>query len=329
MIIRRKHTANFTTIGNALFNDERLKADEIGIIGYLLSRPPDWEVRRPQLGKRFGMGREAIKRVVWNAMRHGWIVANRTRLADGRLFTIYEVRDLPGPELSDDDVRAALSLGSSEPAGNDAESGEPEHASTSDPPAVEGPPPTAQPETGQPSTGQPAPGNPYVASKKEATKYGFTKDLSTKRAREFSDVRAGWPHQHILSESASQAAFLKLGDGDKEACFEGLRPYLDDCHARQRKVCDLRTFITERRWERLRQTQQGQPKKWIAKIGTAQFWRWLDYRVGQGESRDRILSFARSSGGIATPSEWPPGTSPPVDKPLATDEDLDEFAKMG
>ncbi len=39
MIIRRKHTANFTTIGNVLFNDERLKADEVGIIGYLLSRP--------------------------------------------------------------------------------------------------------------------------------------------------------------------------------------------------------------------------------------------------------------------------------------------------
>ena len=39
MIIRRRHTANFTTIGNALFNDRRLELDEIGLMGYLLSRP--------------------------------------------------------------------------------------------------------------------------------------------------------------------------------------------------------------------------------------------------------------------------------------------------
>ena len=36
MIIRRRHTANFTTIGNVLFEDERLAADEVGILAYLL-----------------------------------------------------------------------------------------------------------------------------------------------------------------------------------------------------------------------------------------------------------------------------------------------------
>ena len=31
MIIRRRHTANYTTIGNVLFEDERLSADEVGL----------------------------------------------------------------------------------------------------------------------------------------------------------------------------------------------------------------------------------------------------------------------------------------------------------
>ena len=47
MIIRRRHTAHFTTIGNALFEDERLAADEVGVLAFLLSKPHDWQVRRP------------------------------------------------------------------------------------------------------------------------------------------------------------------------------------------------------------------------------------------------------------------------------------------
>src|SRR5690242_5037900 len=144
MIIRRKHTANFTTIGNALFNDERLQADEVGIIGYLLSRPHDWEVRRPQLAKRFRYGREAIKRVIWSGMRTGWIVANKTRQSDGKISVVYEVRDEPGPTLSVDEIRDALSLGSSGAAESD-ESEAADVPETGDPPQPAHPPPTGDP----------------------------------------------------------------------------------------------------------------------------------------------------------------------------------------
>ena len=163
MIIRRKHTANFTTIGNALFNDERLQADEIGIIGYLLSRPHDWEVRRPQLAKRFRYGREAMKRVMWNGMRFGWIVAQKTKLSNGRFSTIYEIRDEPGPELSDDEIRTALSLASSEAGGSNFDSDGAEQSPDVEPPDTGDPP-----HTGHPGVGQPATGNPYVDSKEES-----------------------------------------------------------------------------------------------------------------------------------------------------------------
>lgn len=186
MIIRRKHTANFTTIGNVLFNDERLKADEVGIIGYLLSRPNDWEVRRPQLAKRFDYGREAIKRVIWNGMRFGWIVAQRTQQSDGRFRVVYEIKDQPGPELSDEEIRRALSLSSSEAAEDqesDVEGADEAGAKGDPPPSGNHPPPTGDPATGQPGAGQPATGNPYVVSIEESTKDGFSKGDGGGRAR--------------------------------------------------------------------------------------------------------------------------------------------------
>jgi hypothetical protein len=302
MIIRRKHTANFTTIGNALFNDQRLKADEIGIIGYLLSRPHDWEVRRPQLAKRFGYGREAIKRVVWNGMRFGWIVAQKTRLADGRLFTIYEIRDEPGPELSDEEIRRALSLESSEAGDADSDGDDPAEQATGDPPD------TGQPAPGEPATGQPATGNSYVVSKEETTKYGFTKDEHTKGARAFADVKIGWPPENILSETASQRAFFALSDADKEACFQGQRPYLADCNRQKRKVCDLRTYIDERRWERFPAGGEAKPSVYLAKLGTPQFYRWKEHLQARGEWTGIRERRAHEYGCIAVASEWPPAT---------------------
>ena len=114
MIFRRRHTTNFTTIGNGLFDDERLKLDELGILTWLLSRPENWEVRRPQLRKRFKIGRDALRRIVTNLVKYGWATACRKRLSNGTFYTVYEIRDECSPELTDDEVRAIFSLESGE-----------------------------------------------------------------------------------------------------------------------------------------------------------------------------------------------------------------------
>ena len=121
MIIRRKRTANFTVIGNELFEDERLEADEVGILAYLRSRPDKWEVRRPALMRRWRMGERAIKRVINNLLRTGWIHVLRLRGRGGRFVVLYVVLDEPGPELSDEAIRQALSLESSEALTSDAD----------------------------------------------------------------------------------------------------------------------------------------------------------------------------------------------------------------
>lgn len=304
MIIRRKHTANFTTIGNALFNDERLAADEIGIIGYLLSRPHDWEVRRPQLAKRFRYGREAIKRVMWSGMRFGWIVAVRTRLSDGRLHVIYEIRDHPGPELSDDEIRSALSLASSE--ANDIDDGDAEAGTE---PVVDPPPDTGQPATGDPATGQPATGNPYVAYI-ESTKNGFTKDESTKGVRVLADVIGLWPPDHILSRVTAEAALASLTDADFDACKIGILPYLADCKASNRKVCDLTTFVKERRWERFQ--AKARPSLVSIKPHTIEAHRWREYwqATEDQQSLTILATMTKLNRDITVPSQWPPPLPP-------------------
>jgi hypothetical protein len=299
MIIRRRHTANFTTIGNALFNDERLQADEVGIIGYLLSRPHDWEVRRPQLARRFRYGRDAIKRVIFNGMRSGWIVAQKTRLTNGTFHTIYEIRDEPGPELTDEEIRRALSLGSSE-AGESESDGDRSGEPTTDPPD------TGDPATGQPHAGQPATGNTVVAPKEGATKSGFTKDELTNRAHGFVDVQREWPIEHVLSSVTAEAAYVALNDTDADDCHRGIKPYLSDCKAQNRKVCDLTTFIRERRWERFVRKDAPPAEAWIAKPHTAHWYRWREYRAAIGEPITLMEEWARQGRGWPTRTEWPP-----------------------
>lgn len=299
MIIRRKHTANFSAISNVLFNDERLQADEIGIIGYLMTRPHDWEVRRPALARRFKYGREAIKRVMWNGCRCGYIVPVRTRLSDGRFHVIYEVRDEPGPELSDDQVRSALSLGSSD-------AGEPDGESEGDGPPASGDPP-ADPATGQPGAGQPATGNPYVAPIEGATKNGFTKDESTNGAWAFSDVQRFWPAEHVVSPFACEKLHLDLSETMQQAAFNGVKPYLEDCRANSRKVCDLATYYRERRWERFQSIKPAPPLA-VIKPYTAEFYRWKEYYAATGDSRGASIleNMAKRGADITVPSRWPP-----------------------
>jgi hypothetical protein len=158
MIIRRKHTANYTTIGNALFNDERLKADELGVLAFLLSRPHHWEVRRPALQRRFKIGRDLMRRILRNLIQLGWVRAELARRPNGTICVEYEVRDEPGPELTADEARSALSLESSDAGPGEscddgmADESAPEPGSEADPDPPD-PPPAGD---GSPLTGQPS-----------------------------------------------------------------------------------------------------------------------------------------------------------------------------
>jgi hypothetical protein len=294
MIIRRKHTANFTTIGNALFNDERLAADEVGILAFLLSRPNEWEIRRPALMRRWKIGRDGLKRVISNWMRTGWCRAEKTRLANGTFHIIYEIRDEPGPELTEDDIRRALLLVSSEAA-----DGESDVEVTSDQVGEIHPPPTPQP--GVADHPLASRGSPI----EDSINPDSVRTESNNRARGYVDLKAKWPAEHVLSDVAAQSAFLSLTDSLKEAAFQGSERYLDDCKAQNRKVCDLTTYLRERRWERFA-AKEAKTALVTVKFGTPQYYRWREYKIAHGENAERIDSFAKQYGGLSVSADWPP-----------------------
>lgn len=300
MIIRRKHTRNFTTIGNALFEDERLEVDEIGTMAWLLSRPPDWEVRRPALMRRLKIGREGLRRVIRNCIRFGWIVAKVTRLSNGTISIVYEVRDEAGPTLSEDEVKAALSLVSSGAGSGDSDDDEgAEHG------------PDADPGGGSPGDGQPeaasrlrqAVGGPI----EDSLKTDSVKTESPNGAWAFSDVLKLWPSDHVVSPFACEKLHVELTETLQQAAFNGVRPYLEDCKASSRKVCDLGTYYRERRWERfLAIRPAGQMA--VIKAHTPNFYRWREYYVATGDLKatSGLDTMAKLGRDITVPSPWPP-----------------------
>jgi hypothetical protein len=307
MIIRRRHTANFTTIGNALFNDERLALDELGLLAWLRSRPDDWEVRRPALMRRFRVGRDGMRRIMRSLLRYGWMMAQVTRLSDGRVHVIYEVRDEPGPELTEDEARSALSLVSSgagpgESMEDDGEGDgtEPE-VDGADPPAAYGSPPTGQPEAG--SRLRPSPPGPI----EDSLKTDSVKTESPKGVRAFVDVKAAWPTDHVLSYVVCEAIHAGLTDADKAAAFQGIKPYLSDCSTQNRKVCDLATYYRERRWERFAAKATATANRSF-RIRSPQWYRWREYNVAIGQSVKFMDHYASQNpqGMWSEASEWPP-----------------------
>jgi hypothetical protein len=310
MIIRRKHTANFTTIGNGLFKDERLAADEVGVIATLLSMPNDWEVRRPALQRRWKIGRDSIKRIIHSAMRTGWIVAQKTRLANGTFHIVYEVRDEPGPALSDEEIKAALSVVSTGAGHDDSDDDEGQGGSEHDAQGAESthPPPTENPSwsAGQPGVAEPSTANPSRPSK-TLQNTDPQRTESTNRARAYADLRQGWPPENVLSDVAAERAFLDLADVDKQAAVNGRKPYLDDCQSQSRKVCDLTTYIREKRWQRFATKAPSGPIELI-KAGTPEWFRWQEYYTAVSDNENFNLMQSREKRSLphVTASRWPP-----------------------
>lgn len=260
MIIRRRHTANFTTIGNALFEDERLAADEVGVLAYLLSRPHDWEVRRPALMRRWNMGRDAIKRIITNLVRFGWCRPERTRLANGTFHVIYEIRDEPGATLTDEEVRRALSLVSGEAASDDNNGS----VVRSDDAPSGSDPPTENPSwTGDhPSLADPSPDNPSLAyisiQNNDLPRTESTQKIERdherakeKHALNLAEFKRRWPTNASDDQTRVDNSWFKLSLEQGEAALAGISPFLENHEKRnKRKIVPAGfTYLDQKRWE--------------------------------------------------------------------------------
>ncbi len=70
-----------------LAQDKRLKLEDIGLLTYLLSRPPNWQVRTKELQDRFGVGDHKLRQILNRCKQHGYIRRTRIRNKEGRYIS--------------------------------------------------------------------------------------------------------------------------------------------------------------------------------------------------------------------------------------------------
>jgi hypothetical protein len=327
MILRRRHTANFTTIGNALFDDERLAADEVGILVYLLSRPHNWEVRRPALMRRWELGPVTMKRIVRNWMRTGWCQAKKVRLKSGRFCILYDIYDEPGKELSDDEIREALSLVSGEASADDSVSEMPDNEANYDPSPPLSPPGVADHlvvDEGWPIRD---------ITNTELPNTDSTQKIERERAREkekhalnLAEFKRRWPTAASDDQATIDAAWFDLSPQDGDDALAGIVPFLENLKRdRRTHVPAGWKYLRQRRWTLLApaKTQappSGYPRDSVeAKalavlhdiVGTGDFFRKVHRRSDGTISYPKPVTPQLAALALAGPQpEWTPLTRP-------------------
>jgi hypothetical protein len=95
-IVRREHRAQFTIIPNAIFRDDRLTIEAKGVLGYLLSRPHNWQVRLDHVGRTLRIGRKKLQRIFRELISAGYVTREQARTAGAHRFCQidYVVRDV-------------------------------------------------------------------------------------------------------------------------------------------------------------------------------------------------------------------------------------------
>jgi hypothetical protein len=96
MIVRRRHNGRFAALPNAIWTDERLSIEAKGVLGYLLSRPHNWNVRLPQIGRVLNVGKDRLQRIFRQLIEAGYVTREQRRTEGGVFGSAeYIVRDEP------------------------------------------------------------------------------------------------------------------------------------------------------------------------------------------------------------------------------------------
>jgi hypothetical protein len=270
---KRKRGRGYTPIANQLFDDDRLQADEQGLMGFLISRPPNWVVSRHQLGERYGFGREAMQRIIWNLSSTGWLGIVRSRHPEhGTVHTRLIINEEPGPEMTLEDVKALLR--SIPPKGETWTSFGEDDGEDLDPPPAD-PPLTGQPLTGQPLTANPAGqvistesliteskipptpasggcGGVFNPVREESEEPDRPAEPSPAKPPQavFEELVGVWPPAHLGAGDRAEKRFRRLPAGERRAAIDGASGYLAGLRKLGRtKICDLATYLGDRRWK--------------------------------------------------------------------------------
>lgn len=86
---------DFTVIPNRVLRDELLSYRARGLLCYLLSMPPDWQVSSHRLTLEVGEGRDAVRAAIRELISVGYMELMKMQGEDGRFTTHYIVTAEP------------------------------------------------------------------------------------------------------------------------------------------------------------------------------------------------------------------------------------------
>jgi hypothetical protein len=92
-IIRVKKDKGFFAVSNTPFNDKELSWEARGIMGYLLSKPDEWQIRFYDLVNQGPAGEHKIRRVLKELEKQGYMDRQRIQTDEGKfdwVTTLYE-----------------------------------------------------------------------------------------------------------------------------------------------------------------------------------------------------------------------------------------------
>lgn len=322
--IDREHGPAFTVVDNALLRDPRITLDEKGLLCWFLSLPLDWEVIPAQVRKEHKIGRDKYQRMMKSLRLAGYIKLIIERSEGGTIACIrYRVRAIPvrngdpaiPEERVDAETESAIEAADApdEPAipeVRDAATVAP--VQQPDNPVVDTNHKPDKPESGLPGTRQRTNDIQNTPPTPQAEPGGRPQAAGS--APSFKALCAKWPSDRIVSPSQAERRYLRLSDDRKRLAFENIERFLADQRAKGWKICDLQTYLREKRFE----TVKGAPAAlYVAKAGTPQAGRWLGYLRATGQQTAFLEEQLRTRGAATFPAEWPPPVPKDTQLPLS------------
>lgn len=95
-IIRQKDkTKNFSIVCNNCYKDNTISLQAMGLFGYLMTLPDNWEVHKEELVSHFSNGRDAVFNAFNELIKKGYITVEETKGEKGRfskkIYKVYEI----------------------------------------------------------------------------------------------------------------------------------------------------------------------------------------------------------------------------------------------
>src|SRR5512139_2030070 len=98
--IRVKKDGRYFSASNEPFNDKRLSWEARGLMGYLLSKPDNWEVRSSDLEGQSKAGSHKVRRMLAELRACGYMNRIRITKEGGKFDWITEVYESPSQNPS-------------------------------------------------------------------------------------------------------------------------------------------------------------------------------------------------------------------------------------